>query len=334
MVTRIGINGFGRIGRNILRAFFEEAPKGLDIVAINDVSPIEASAFLLEHDTSHGHLGFDVKVEDSRIISKHGAIHYSSCESPSHIDWGGYGVDIVFECTGAFSRAADAKQHLHSGAKKVIISAPSDGADITVVFGVNQNNITQNHHIISAASCTTNCLAPLVKVLDELCGIQHGFMTTIHAFTQDQRLLDSNHSDLYRARAANQNIIPTSTGAAKAVGLVIPQMAGKIDGVAVRVPTPNVSLVDFVFMPEKKVSVKDINHHFIESSQSDICNGVLAVAQKPLVSSDFNHNSASSIFDSNQTRVLKGGLTKVFSWYDNEWGFSNRMLDIAQYIEA
>ena len=236
--------------------------------------------------------------------------------------------------TGAFSQAADARQHLHSGAKKVIISAPSDGADVTVVFGVNQNNITPNHHIISAASCTTNCLAPLVKVLDELCGIEHGFMTTIHAFTQDQRLLDSNHSDLYRARSANQNIIPTSTGAAKAVGLVIPKMAGKIDGVAVRVPTPNVSLVDFVFMPEKKVSVKDINHHFIESSQSDICNGVLAVAQKPLVSSDFNHNSSSSIFDTNQTRVLNDGLIKVFSWYDNEWGFSNRMLDIAQYIQA
>ena len=208
MVTRIGINGFGRIGRNILRAFFEEAPKGLDIVAINDLSPIEASAFLLEHDTSHGYLGFDVKVENNRIISKYGVINYSSHEYPSCINWGGYDVDIVFECTGAFSQAADARQHLHSGAKKVIISAPSDGADITVVFGVNQNNITQNHHIISAASCTTNCLAPLVKVLDEL-SIHHGFMTTIHAFTQDQRLLDSNHSDLYRARSANQNIIPT-----------------------------------------------------------------------------------------------------------------------------
>ena len=202
MVTRIGINGFGRIGRNILRAFFEEAPKGLDIVAINDLSPIEASAFLLEHDTSHGHLGFDVKVEDSRIISKHGAIHYSSCESPSHIDWGGYGVDIVFECTGAFSQAADAKQHLHSGAKKVIISAPGKEVDNTVVFGVNHETLTKIDIIVSNASCTTNCLAPIAKVLHEVVGIKRGFMTTIHSYTGDQPELDTMHKDLYRTRAA------------------------------------------------------------------------------------------------------------------------------------
>ncbi len=332
MTIRIGINGFGRIGRNILRALFESRRKGLEIVAINDLNSINTSAFLLEYDTNHGHIGCDVRYDEDNITLNQHSLSYSSISNLADLNWESKGVDVVFECTGKFSSAEKAKLHLKGGAKKVIVSAPSTGSDITVVYGVNHMKLLPEHNIISAASCTTNCLAPVIAVLEKVCGVEQGFMTTIHAYTQDQRVLDSGHNDLFRARAAAQNIIPTSTGAAKAVSLVLPSMKDKIDGFAVRVPTPNVSAVDFVFLPNKKTSAEDINKEFLRLSAVKPLKGVLSVTDKPLVSSDFNHNPASSIVQSSQTNVLPGGLVKIFSWYDNEWGFSNRMLDIADYI--
>ena len=332
MSVKIGINGFGRIGRNVVRALLESKRKEIEVVAINELTPVETSAFLLEHDSNHGHIGFEISHGKSEIKTKFGSIQYSSIRSPADINWLGKGVDLVFECTGMYATADKAKMHLGSGAKKVIVSAPSDGSDITVVYGVNHQKILSKHKVISAASCTTNCLAPIISVLEEFCGVEQGFMTTIHAYTQDQKILDSGHSDLFRSRSAAQNIIPTSTGAAKAVSHVLPAMKGKIDGIAVRVPTPNVSAVDFVFLPTKEISIDDINNEFLRASEVSPFKGVLAVTNKPLVSSDFNHNPASSIFHSSQTNILSGGLAKVFSWYDNEWGFSNRMLDIAEHL--
>ena len=328
MVMRVAINGFGRIGRNILRAFMSGSWKEIEIVAINDIADIEMAAFLLNYDSVHGRLKNEVSFSKSTIDAGFGPIHYLSHSDATMINWKELGVELVLECTGRFTDADKAAVHLNSGAKKVLISAPSKGADITIVYGVNHNNILTEHKIVSNASCTTNCLAPLVKVLNDKFGIEYGYMTTIHSYTGDQRLLDANHTDKYRARAAGLNIIPSTTGAATAVGYVLPGLIGKLDGVAVRVPTANVSAIDFVFEPVNTASVEEIREGLKRAALGSH-NGVLAVTNEQLVSSDFNHHPASSIVQLDQLRVMPTGMTRVFSWYDNEWGFSNRMLDTA-----
>ena len=332
MTLKIGINGFGRIGRNIVRAFIENVNKDIQIVAINDLAPIDISAHLLEYDSVHGPLRKKIDFFENKLVFGKEIINYSSYSNPMEINWGKLGVELVLECTGVFSDSEKAKLHISGGAKKVIVSAPCNNADKTIVYGVNHKKILKSDKIVSAASCTTNCLAPMVSVLDNQCGIDQGFMTTIHAYTQDQRVLDSFHKDKYRARSAAQNIIPTSTGAAKAVGLVLPSMEGKLDGVAVRVPTPNVSAVDFVFMPKNLITAEKLNQGIILASKTSELKGILDYTDKALVSSDLTHNPASSIFHLDQTKILDTGMVRVFSWYDNEWGFSNRMLDISNYI--
>lgn len=331
MVTKVAINGFGRIGRLALRAIVESKRKDIEVVAINDLGTSDFNAHLLQYDSVHGQFPYKVKSSKTSINPGLGPIKIFSERNPEDLPWKKLGVDVVMECTGIFTDKAKASLHINAGAKRVLISAPSKDADITVVYGVNHQKIRKSHKVISNASCTTNCLAPVAMVLDKLCGINQGYMTTVHAFTGDQAILDTLHSDKRRARSASQSIIPTSTGAAKAVGLVLPQLAGKLDGTAVRVPTPNVSMIDLVFNAKKKVTVEEINKAMIKVSSGSL-KGVLNTSDEPLVSIDYNHNPASSTFDLTQTEVIGGKLGRVLSWYDNEWGFANRMSDTASII--
>lgn len=324
---RVAINGFGRIGRLVLRAALESGRKDIEFVAVNDLMPIEQNAFLLQYDSVHGKLGMDVKIDGDYILVGGHKIKSLSERDPSKLPWKQLKIDVVMECTGIFTAADKARVHLDCGAKRVLVSAPSVGADKTIVFGVNDNKITKKDLIISNASCTTNCLAPVLNVLDKKFGIINGWMTTVHAYTGDQQLLDKNHKDFRRARAANLSMIPTSTGAAKAIGLVLPKLAGKMDGIAIRVPTPDVSVVELALNINKRATIENINHA-IFASQSEI----LGYNDKPLVSIDFTHDKHSSIFDSTQTRVIDEHLVHVTAWYDNEWGFSNRMCDTAVAI--
>mgnify|MGYP001355929383 FL=1 len=328
MTVKVAINGFGRIGRLVLRAIIESKRNDISVVAINDLGSVAANAHLLSYDSVHGKLNSKVEVTSSGISTEHGEIKVFSERNPESLPWGDLDVDIALECTGLFTKKEDANKHVIAGAKKVLISAPGNGVDYTVVYGVNEKGIKDEHKIVSNASCTTNCLAPVAKVLNETVGIESGFMTTVHAFTGDQPVLDTLHSDLRRARAASSSMIPTSTGAAKAVGLVLPELAGKLDGTAVRVPTVNVSMVDLTFYAEKTTSIEEINNAIKEASLSSL-SGVLTYNSEPLVSVDFNHNPASSNFDATQTQVVKEKLVRILSWYDNEWGFSNRMADVA-----
>jgi len=329
MAIKIGINGYGRIGRNILRAIHESGRAGeFDVVAINDLGDSTANAHLTRRDTAHGPFPGTVEVDGDDIIVNGDRIKVFAERDPAKLPWGELGVEVVFECTGFFRTRETAGKHIEAGAKKVVISAPG-GADIdgTFVYGVNDDTLTADHNIISNASCTTNCLAPLVKPLHEAIGVRHGIMTTIHAYTNDQVLTDVYHSDLRRARSATMSQIPTSTGAAKAVGLVLPELNGKLDGFSMRVPTINVSVVDLSFVAERDTTVDEINDILRAASEGPL-KGVLAYNEEPLVSIDFNHDPASSTYDSTLTKVIGGSLVKVCSWYDNEWGFSNRMLDI------
>ncbi len=331
MVTKVAINGFGRIGRLALRAIVESKRRDIEVVAINDLGTPDFNAHLLQYDSIHGQFPYKVRASKNSINVGSKAIKIFSERNPEDLPWGKLNVDVVMECTGIFTDKAKASLHINAGAKKVLISAPSKDADITVVYGVNHKKIKKNHTVISNASCTTNCLAPVAMVLDKLCGINQGYMTTVHAFTGDQAILDTLHSDKRRARSASQSIIPTSTGAAKAVGLVLPQLAGKLDGTAVRVPTPNVSMIDLVFNAKKKVTIEEINNAMVKISSGSL-KGVLNTSDQPLVSIDYNHNPASSTFDLTQTEVIGGKLGRVLSWYDNEWGFANRMSDTASVI--
>ena len=328
MTIRLAINGFGRIGRNVFRALIENPREELEMVAVNTIPSLADSAYLLEFDSVHGRLPTHVSTNgDIMEVGSH-KVKFLSERNPENLDWSALNIDVVLECTGIFTDAEKASVHLAGGAKKVLVSAPSKGADLTVVYGVNHTLISSEHKIISNASCTTNCLAPIAHILNNTCGIKQGFMTTIHSYTGDQRILDTEHNDLYRSRAAAVNMIPTTTGAAKAVGLVLPELKGKLDGVAIRVPTPNVSAVDFVFEPVKQTSVDEINQYIKNAASSEL-KGVLDFTDRELVSTDFNHHPASSIAHLDQTRVMPDGMTRIFSWYDNEWGFSNRMLDTA-----
>jgi glyceraldehyde 3-phosphate dehydrogenase len=331
MAIKIAINGFGRIGRNVLRAMVENNRKDLQLVAINDLGSVETNAHLFKYDSVHGRFKGDVKIEGDSMDVGLGAFKVLAEKDPSKLPWGDLGVDVVMECTGIFSDKEQAAVHLQAGAKKVMVSAPSKGADMTVVYGVNHHKLQASHQVISNASCTTNCLAPVAKVLNDLCGIQAGFMTTIHAYTNDQRILDLPHKDLHRARAAALSMIPTSTGAAKAVGLVLPELAGKLDGVSIRVPLPNVSAVDLKFIPTRQTTVAEVNAAMERAAQQEL-KGILTVTKEPLVSVDFNHDPHSATFDLGQTHIVDGRLVRVLAWYDNEWGFSCRMCDTAVAI--
>ena len=326
--VRVAINGFGRIGRNVVRAIYESGRKDIDVVAVNDLGPVETNAHLLRYDSVHGRFPHAVKVEGDSINIGSDKFKVTAIKDPTQLPWRDLGIDIALECTGIFTSKDKASAHLAAGAKRVIVSAPADGADLTVVYGVNHDKLTKDHMVISNASCTTNCLAPVAKVLNDAVGIDHGFMTTIHAYTGDQPTLDTLHKDLYRARAAAMSMIPTSTGAAKAVGLVLPELKGKLDGVAIRVPTPNVSVVDFKFVAKKKTTVEEVNAA-IKAAADGPLKGVLGYTTEPNVSIDFNHNSNSSTFHMDQTKVIEGTMVRILSWYDNEWGFSNRMADTA-----
>jgi len=328
MTVRVAINGFGRIGRNVLRAIAESGRKDIEVVAINDLGPVETNAHLLRFDSVHGRFPGEVKVDGDTIDVGNGPIKVTAERNPADLPWGELGVDIAMECTGIFTAKEKASAHLDAGAKRVLISAPGANADMTVVYGVNSDKLTSDHVVVSNASCTTNCLAPIAKVLNDLVGIEEGFMTTIHSYTGDQPTLDTMHSDLYRGRSAAQSMIPTSTGAAKAVGLVLPELNGKLDGVSVRVPTPNVSVVDLKFIPSRKTSIEEINNAMIAAATGPM-KGVLNTTDQPNVSIDFNHDPHSSTFHLDQTKVMAGSLCRVMSWYDNEWGFSNRMADTA-----
>ena len=331
MSVKVAINGFGRIGRNILRSIIENKNHNIKVVGINDLGPIETNAHLLKYDSVHGILDKDVIINGSDLNVGTGPIKVTSERNPENLPWKELDVDVVLECTGIFTSKEKAQQHITAGAKKVLISAPASGVDLTVVYGVNHKKISSEHQILSNASCTTNCLAPLAYVLNKSIGIENGFMTTIHSYTGDQPTLDTMHSDLYRARAAAANMIPTSTGAAKAVGLVLPELDGKLDGVAIRVPTQNVSVVDFKFNSKKETSIEEINEAIKTASENELKN-ILSFNDKKLVSSDFNHNPSSSIFHSDQTKVMNKKFVRILSWYDNEWGFSNRMCDTALEI--
>ena len=331
MSVKVAINGFGRIGRNILRSIIENKNHNIKVVGINDLGPIETNAHLLKYDSVHGILNRDVIINGSDLNVGTGPIKVTSERNPENLPWKELDVDVVLECTGIFTSKEKAQQHITAGAKKVLISAPASGVDLTVVYGVNHKKISSEHQILSNASCTTNCLAPLAYVLNKSIGIENGFMTTIHSYTGDQPTLDTMHSDLYRARAAAANMIPTSTGAAKAVGLVLPELDGKLDGVAIRVPTQNVSVVDFKFNSKKETSIQEINEAIKIASENELKN-ILSFNDKKLVSSDFNHNPSSSIFHSDQTKVMNKKFVRILSWYDNEWGFSNRMCDTALEI--
>ncbi len=329
MAVRVGINGFGRIGRNILRAIIESNRSDISVVAINDLGPVKTNAHLLKFDTIHGRFPNKISTTKDTIDVGTGPIRVTAKRKPEELPWND--IDIALECTGIFNEKEAAEKHLRNGSKRVLVSAPCTNADKTIVFGVNHQTLTKNDLVVSNASCTTNCLAPLAKVLHEKLGIKRGFMTTIHSYTGDQPTLDTTHSDLYRSRAAAMNMIPTSTGAARAVGLVIPELNGKLDGVSIRVPTPNVSVVDLTFESSKETSESEINS-VIKNSALNELKGVLSYTEEKLVSLDFNHDPNSSIFAADQTKVIQKNMVRVLSWYDNEWGFSNRMSDTAVEI--
>ena len=329
MTVRVAINGFGRIGRNVLRAIIESGRTDIEVVALNDLGPVDTNAHLIRYDSVHGRFPGEVKVKGDTIDVGRGAMKVHAVRNPAELPRKSEGVDIALECTGLFTSKDKASAHLEAGAKRVLVSAPADGADLTVVYGVNHDKITKEHRVISNASCTTNCLAPVAKVLNDTFGIEKGFMTTVHSYTGDQPTLDTMHKDLYRARAAAMSMIPTSTGAAKAVGLVLPELKGKLDGVSIRVPTPNVSVIDFKFVSKKNVTVEEVNEALVAAASKGPLKGILAYTEDKLVSIDLNHNPASSTFALDQTKVIEGNLVRVMSWYDNEWGFSNRMADTA-----
>jgi glyceraldehyde 3-phosphate dehydrogenase len=328
MTIRVAINGFGRIGRNVLRAIAESGRKDIEVVGINDLGPVETNAHLLRFDSVHGRFPGEVTVKGDTISIGNGAIKVTAVKDPTTLPWKDLGVDIALECTGIFTARDKASAHLTAGAKRVLVSAPGDGADLTVVYGVNHDKLTKNHTVVYNASCTTNCQAPVANVLNDTVGIEKGFMTTIHAYTGDQPTLDTMHKDLYRGRAAALSMIPTSTGAAKAVGLVLPELNGKLDGVSIRVPTPNVSVIDFKFVAKKATSKDEINAAIKRASEQQL-KGILGFTDAPNVSIDFNHDPHSSIFHMDQTKVMDGTFVRVMAWYDNEWGFSNRMSDTA-----
>lgn len=332
-MLKIGINGFGRIGRMIARAYFENPKihKDIEVTCINDISNKAVNIHLLKYDSVHGRAPFNISETSGGINIDGRDVKMISEPDPEKIDWKSQGVDVVFECSGRFTKKADAEKHIRAGAKRVIVSAPSDGADITVVYGINHKSINESHKVISNGSCTTNCIAPVAYLLDRDFGIETGYMTTIHAYTGDQKLIDTAHQDLRRARAACMSMIPSSTGAAKAVGLILPHLSGKLDGCSVRVPIANVSLVDFKCILKKSATEEAINNLMRSSAVGDLI-GVLGYNDEPLVSIDFNHSKESSIFDASGTRVLEGNFCRVMCWYDNEFGFSNRMLDLCQYI--
>jgi glyceraldehyde 3-phosphate dehydrogenase len=331
MVTTVAINGFGRIGRNVLRALYETGRSDIKIVALNDLATVEANAHLLKYDSVHGRFPFEVTTSEAGLHINGDTIAVSAHRDPSALDW--EGVDVVLECTGIFTSKEKAMVHIAAGAKRVLVSAPSEGADKTIVYGVNHSEITAQDILVSNASCTTNCLSPVAKVIDDTFGIKRGFMTTVHSYTGDQPTLDRNHSDLYRARAAAMSMIPTSTGAARAVGLVLPQLKGKLDGVAIRVPTPNVSAVDVTFELNTQTTVEHVNEALSSAARCAL-QGVLDVTSDKLVSIDLNHDPHSSIVALDQTKVLDGQMVRILAWYDNEWGFSNRMLDNAALMGA
>ncbi|MFV0410572.1 MAG: type I glyceraldehyde-3-phosphate dehydrogenase [Paracoccus sp. (in: a-proteobacteria)] len=326
MAVKVAINGFGRIGRNVLRAIVESGRQDIEVIAINDLGPVETNAHLIRFDSVHGRFPGEVTVDGDTIDVGRGPIKVTAIRNPADLPWGD--VDVVLECTGIFTDADKAKVHLENGSSRVLVSAPSKGADATIVYGVNQDVLTKDALIVSNASCTTNCLAPVVKVLNDAVGIDKGFMTTIHSYTGDQPTLDTMHKDLYRARAAAMSMIPTSTGAAKAVGLVLPELNGKLDGVAIRVPTPNVSVVDLTFEASRDTTVEEVNEA-IKAAANGPLKGVLGYTELPNVSIDFNHDPHSSIFALDQTKVMDGRMVRILTWYDNEWGFSNRMSDTA-----
>ena len=327
MAVKVAINGFGRIGRNVLRAIVESGRNDIEVVAINDLGPVETNAHLLRYDSVHGRFPAKVTVSGDTIDVGRGPIRVTAMRNPADLPWGD--VDVVMECTGIFTDADKAKVHLENGSKRVLVSAPSKGASATIVYGVNDKTLTAEDLIVSNASCTTNCLSPVAKVLNDAIGIKNGFMTTIHSYTGDQPTLDTMHKDLYRARAAAMSMIPTSTGAAKAVGLVLPELNGKLDGVSIRVPTPNVSVVDLTFTANRDTTVEEVNKAIIAAAESGPLKGILGYTDQPNVSIDFNHDPRSSIFALDQTKVLDGNLVRILTWYDNEWGFSNRMSDTA-----
>ncbi len=328
MSLRVGINGFGRIGRNVLRAIVEGKRNDITVVAINDLAPAETNAHLLRFDSVHGRFPGEVTVKGDTIDCGIGPIKVLAMRDPAQLPWKDLGVDIALECTGLFTSKEKASAHLKAGAKRVLVSAPAEDVDLTVVYGVNHDKLTKDHLVVSNASCTTNCLAPVAKVLNDAVGIEKGMMTTVHSYTNDQPSHDQFHKDLYRARAAALSMIPTSTGAAKAVGLVLPELKGKLDGFAIRVPTPNVSVVDLKFIAKRKTSVDEINSAIKRASEQQL-KGILGFTDRPNVSIDFNHDPRSSIFHTDQTKVMDGSFVAVLSWYDNEWGFSNRMIDTA-----
>lgn len=333
MTVKVAINGFGRIGRMVCRALFESGRTDIELVAINDLAPLETNKTLLKYDTVHGRFPMNVQIDGNTLIIDDHKIDVVQERDPANLPWGEKGIDIVLECTGIFTKREDAQKHINAGCKKVLISAPATDEDITVVYGVNSDQLSNDHAIVSNASCTTNCLAPVAKVLNDAIGIESGFMTTIHSYTGDQRIVDTMHKDLHRARAAACNMIPTSTGAAKAVGKVLSELNGKLDGVSMRVPTPNVSVIDFKFIAANSVTAEDVNKAILGASTGDL-EGVLGTYDEALVSGDFNHDPRSSIFALNETKVIDGKLVRVMSWYDNEWGFSNRMLDTATKMHA
>lgn len=331
MTVRIAINGFGRIGRLVLRSLIEKQYKDIKIVAINDLAPLKMSSHLLKYDSIHGSFPLNIKVNNSSIEIGTEEIKTFAESDPTKLPWKDLNIDVVMECSGYFTTKEKALSHINAGAKKVLVSAPATNADATIVYGVNHKDLRKEHQIISNASCTTNCLAPVAYVLDQNFNINKGYMSTIHAYTSDQKIVDTVHSDPRRARAAALSMIPTSTGAARAVGLVLPQLKGKLDGSAIRVPTPNVSMIDFTFETTKKTTIKEINAKLEEASKTFL-KGILDFNTEPLVSSDFNHCSASSIFDGTQTQIIEGNFCRIVSWYDNEWGFSNRMIDVTRII--
>ncbi len=329
MATRVAINGFGRIGRLVARALLEKADSGLELVSVNDLADAESNALLFKRDSVHGAYAGEVRADGNDLIIDGRRIHVTAEKDPGKLPHGANGIDLVLECTGFFTDREKAAAHLTAGAKKVLISAPAKGVDLTVVYGVNHDKLEAGHTIVSNASCTTNCLAPVAKVMHDNIGITRGLMTTVHAYTNDQKILDQIHSDKRRARAAAMSMIPTTTGAARAVGEVLPELKGKLDGSAIRVPTPNVSLVDLTFTPDRDTTVEEVNALLKAAAESGPLAGILDYSEEPLVSIDYNHNPASSTIDSLETAVLEGKLVRVVSWYDNEWGFSNRMVDTA-----
>ena len=332
-MVKVGINGFGRIGRLILRAIIENYKNKINVVAINDLGSIETNAHLIKYDSTHGIINEEIQISKEGFKVGSQNIKVFAEKDPANIPWGKVGADIVLECTGIFLDKTSAEKHLSGGAKKVIISAPGKEVDFTIVQGVNSKDLKKEHNIISNGSCTTNCLAPVAMVLEKTFGINYGYMTTIHSYTGDQKLLDTLHKDLRRARSTEGAMIPTSTGAAKAMSLVLPSLKGKLDGTAIRVPTPNVSLIDLTVVTDKEVTAEKINEAMTKAAKGEL-RGVLDINEKPLVSKDFNHNPHSSIFDITQTQVIKGKFSRVLSWYDNEWGFSNRMCDTAIQISG